>query len=61
MAEGIDSLAAGTTEALFAPLERIQVLLGHDKYNDRLKNTRHAFAELRPYGLKEYYRGSCFQ
>ena len=49
--------AAGLTEALLAPFERVQMLLQDSHYNQRFKNTAHAFADLRQYGFREYYRG----
>lgn len=33
------------------------MLLASNKYHDRFRNTKHAFEELRQYGVKEYYRG----
>ena len=49
------AFSAGCTEALLTPLERIQVLL--QLKESKLQNTYHAVRELRPHGLKEYYRG----
>ena len=51
----IAAFGAGCTEALLTPLERIQVLL--QVKESKLQNTYHAVRELRPHGLKEYYRG----
>lgn len=51
------AMAAGCTEAIFLPFERIQVLLQHPHYHERVQNTKHAFMVLRQYGLQEYYRG----
>ena len=51
------AMAAGCTEAIFLPFERIQVLLQHPHYHDRVLNTKHAFLVLRRYGVQEYYRG----
>ncbi|XP_015922655.1 mitochondrial nicotinamide adenine dinucleotide transporter SLC25A51 [Parasteatoda tepidariorum] len=48
---------AGGTEALLTPLERVQTLLQDGHYNNKFKNTYHAFAEMRKCGFKEYYRG----
>lgn len=49
--------AAGLTEAVLAPFERVQMLLQDSHYNQRFRNTAHAFADLRQYGFREYYRG----
>lgn len=49
--------AAGLTEAVLAPFERVQMLLQDNHFNQRFRNTAHAFAELRQYGFREYYRG----
>ena len=51
------AMAAGTTEALFSPFERIQVLLQTPKYHNMVANTTHAFTTLRRFGIREYYRG----
>ena len=48
---------AGTTEALLSPFERVQTLMQHSKYHNKLKNTAHAMFYLRQYGFREYYRG----
>eukprot|EP00118_Oscarella_pearsei_P001060 m.6494 g.6494 ORF g.6494 m.6494 type:complete len:271 (+) comp16029_c0_seq1:146-958(+) len=55
-----DSLAAagaGATEALLAPLERVQTLLQIRKYHDKFSNMYDVFVHLRKYGFREYYRG----
>ena len=50
----VAGVMSGCTEALlYTPLERVQILLQQQKYN----NTLHAFSDLRSYGLQEYYRG----
>lgn len=49
--------AAGLTEAVLAPFERVQMLLQDSHYNQRFRNTAHAFSDLRQYGFREYYRG----
>lgn len=49
--------AAGLTEAVLAPFERVQMLLQDSHFNQRFRNTAHAFADLRQYGFREYYRG----
>ncbi|KAL1500920.1 hypothetical protein ABEB36_006339 [Hypothenemus hampei] len=50
-------LVSGTCESILTPFERIQTLLANSKYHDELKNTMHSFRVLRPYGIREYYRG----
>lgn len=50
-------LMAGTTEAILTPLERIQSLLQDHEHHHKFKNTAEAMRYLRPYGLREYYRG----
>ncbi|XP_075458965.1 mitochondrial nicotinamide adenine dinucleotide transporter SLC25A51 isoform X2 [Ascaphus truei] len=53
----VAAILAGTTEALLTPFERVQTLLQDYKHHDRFTNTYRAFTVLRPYGIKEYYRG----
>lgn len=48
---------AGTTEAILAPFERIQVVLQVREYHNRLQNTHHAFQVVSRYGIAELYRG----
>ncbi|KAL7298658.1 hypothetical protein TKK_0008423 [Trichogramma kaykai] len=49
---------AGTVEAAFMPLERVQTLLQDWRYHNKFKNTPQAFSLLlRQYGLAECYRG----
>ena len=49
---------AGSAEAVFMPLERVQTLLQDWRYHDKFKNTSHAFKYLlKNYGITEYYRG----
>ncbi|XP_064475928.1 mitochondrial nicotinamide adenine dinucleotide transporter SLC25A51-like isoform X2 [Ornithodoros turicata] len=50
-------MMAGSTEALLAPLERVQALLQDRQHHHRFKNTAAVVTFLRPYGLREYYRG----
>lgn len=51
-------LIAGSVEALFTPLERIQTLLQDSAYHKSFRNTFHAFRVIGfNYGLREYYRG----
>lgn len=57
LAHSAAAMAAGCTEAIFLPFERIQVLLQHPHYHDKLQNTKHAFMVLQHYGIREYYRG----
>lgn len=52
----ISGIISGTIESTLTPFERIQTLLQDSKYHRELKNTTHAFKELKPYGLGEYYR-----
>ena len=51
------ALAAGSTEALLAPLERVQTLLQHRRFTERFDNTWDTAVKLRPLGVREYYRG----
>ena len=51
------AVLAGLTEAVLTPFERVQMLLQDKKYHQTYRNTFHAFAELRRFGLCEYYRG----
>lgn len=51
------ALLAGTTEAVFTPLERVQTLLQDHKHHDKFTNTFQAFKALRCHGIGEYYRG----
>ncbi len=52
------AVGAGTTEAILAPFERVQVVLQMEDYHGRLKNTAHAFRVLSGYGgIPELYRG----
>ncbi|XP_063770324.1 mitochondrial nicotinamide adenine dinucleotide transporter SLC25A51 [Pseudophryne corroboree] len=53
----VAAILAGTTEALLTPFERVQTLLQDYKHHDRFTNTFQAFKVLRPYGIREYYRG----
>ncbi|OCU00747.1 mitochondrial nicotinamide adenine dinucleotide transporter SLC25A51 [Xenopus laevis] len=53
----VAAILAGTTEALLSPFERVQTLLQDYKHHDRFTNTFQAFKVLRPYGIREYYRG----
>ncbi|ESO09579.1 hypothetical protein HELRODRAFT_73742 [Helobdella robusta] len=51
------ALLAGCMEAVLMPFERIQTLLQNKTYQEKYKNTIHAFRELRCLGFAEYYRG----
>ncbi|CAK6432227.1 unnamed protein product [Pipistrellus nathusii] len=51
------ALLAGTTEAIFTPLERVQTLLQDQKNHDKFANTYQVFKALKCYGVGEYYRG----
>lgn len=51
-------VACGSMEATTMPMERIQLLLVHSKYQVQFKNTLDAFIKVgKIYGVKEYYRG----
>ena len=52
------AMCAGTTEAIFAPFERVQVILQDAAYHDRLQNTFHTFRVIHSYGIRELYRGT---
>ncbi|KAJ8794491.1 hypothetical protein J1605_018944 [Eschrichtius robustus] len=51
------AVLAGTTEAIFTPLERVQTLLQDHKHHDKFTNTYQAFKALKCHGIREYYRG----
>ncbi|XP_006896067.1 PREDICTED: solute carrier family 25 member 51-like [Elephantulus edwardii] len=51
------AVLAGTTEAIFTPLERVQTLLQDHKHHDKFTNTYQAFKALKCHGIKEYYQG----
>ena len=52
------AMAAGCTEAVLAPFERIQVVLQVKDYHGKLQNSFHAFRVIAPYGIRELYRGT---
>lgn len=52
------AVGAGCTEALLAPVERIQVILQVKDYHGKMNNSFHAFQVIAPHGLKELYRGA---
>ena len=54
----LSALGAGTTEAILAPFERIQVVLQVKDFNTRYQNTFHAFGEISSHGARELYRGT---
>lgn len=57
-AKAAAAFAAGATEAVLTPFERVQVLLQSNRYHENFANTRHAFVEVRRgWGLAEFYRG----
>ena len=58
VAKNIAAILAGSTEALLAPLERIQALLQTPYYHNKFENTWDAARKLRVHGLKEFYRGT---
>ena len=51
------AIASGSTEALFTPFERVQTILQHRHYTDRFANTWDVYRKLRPYGVREFFRG----
>lgn len=51
------TFAAGSTEAILCPLERIQALLQSTTYQHQMRNTAHAMKQILPYGIREFYRG----
>lgn len=52
------AMLAGCTEAILAPLERIQSILQIRDYHGELRNTFHAFEVISGYGIRELYRGT---
>ena len=56
------AFAAGTTELLLIPFERVQTLLQAKQFHGTFDNTFHVFRNLRHHGISEYYRGmsACF-
>ena len=52
------AVGAGTTEAILAPFERIQVVLQVKDFHERYQNSFHAFREIAPHGVRELYRGT---
>jgi hypothetical protein len=52
------AIGAGTTEAILAPFERIQVVLQVKDFHERYQNTFHASREIASHGVKELYRGT---
>ena len=53
------ALGAGTTEAILAPLERVQVVLQVKDFHERYQNTFHAFRDIAGRGgVRELYRGT---
>ena len=53
----VAALASGSTEAVLAPLERVQTLLQHRHTTGNYRNTLHAAQLLAPMGVRELYRG----
>ncbi len=53
----VAAMAAGSTEAVLAPFERVQTLLQHRRYTERFDNMWDTASKLRVYGVREYYRG----
>lgn len=52
------AIASGSTEALFTPFERVQTILQHRHYTEKFDNTYDVITQLRPYGVREYFRGA---
>ena len=53
----VAALGAGSTEAILAPFERIQVVLQMRDYHGDVHNTLHAYRTLTMHGYRELYRG----
>ena len=53
----IAALGAGSTEAVLAPFERVQVVLQVKDYHGDVHNTLHAFRTISRNGVSEMYRG----
>ncbi|KAF7471998.1 Hypothetical predicted protein [Marmota monax] len=53
---GVAAVFAGTTEAIFTPLERVQTLLQDHKHHDKFRITCQAFRALKYHGIGEYYQ-----
>ena len=51
------AFSAGCTEAVFMPLERVQMLLQDRRYHGRLNNTFHTVRTVASLGPREFYRG----
>jgi len=49
---------SGSTEALFTPFERVQTILQHRHYTEAYANTWDVVGKLRPFGVREYFRGA---
>ena len=49
---------SGSTEALFTPFERVQTILQHRHYTEAYANTWDVVDKLRPFGVREYFRGA---
>lgn len=54
----VAAVGAGTTEAVLAPFERIQVVLQVKEFHERYQNTFHAFRDISSRGVMELYRGT---
>ena len=53
----IAAFSAGTTEAILAPFERVQVVLQIREFHGELQNSLHAFRVIAGLGVRELYRG----
>lgn len=54
----VAAVGAGTTEAILAPFERIQVVLQVKEFYGHYQNTFHAFRDIASRGVMELYRGT---
>jgi hypothetical protein len=51
-ARSVAAVLAGTTEAIFTPLERVQTLLQDHRHHDKFTNTYQAFRALKCHGIR---------
>lgn len=57
VAHTVAAVGAGSTEALLAPFERVQVVLQMKDYHGDVQNSAHAFRTISKHGVREMYRG----
>lgn len=48
---------SGGVEAILTPFERLQSLMQHSRFNNRVRNSFKGIKIISSYGLKEFYRG----